>query len=236
MTFALVTEGISEYRIIRHLLLRFFKGDEEPEINQMQPHLTDNEKKQADGSTGGWVEVLKYCENEEALNSIFIENDYLVIQIDTDCCETCPFNVLKRGDRQQKSSEQLFKDVRQRLTGSIPQSVRNAYLEKIVFAICIDTIECWLLPLYYDDAHKCKTTNCLSHLNDALRKKNMHTINTSGDKNNANSRVAYTEILKGLSKKADIETHSMYNYGFKSFVGYLKDLSFTFGAENQTTL
>ena len=37
----------------------------------MPPKLTEDEKKQADGGTkGGWVEVLKYCENQEKLESI----------------------------------------------------------------------------------------------------------------------------------------------------------------------
>lgn len=64
MTFALVTEGISEHRIIKHLISKYLK-DLDPDINQMQPRLTDNEKKQSDGSIGGWVEVLKYSQTKK---------------------------------------------------------------------------------------------------------------------------------------------------------------------------
>ena len=72
MTIALVTEGISEYRITKHILTKYFKGyNEDIDINQMPPKLTEDEKKQADcGTKGGWVEVLKYCENQEELESI----------------------------------------------------------------------------------------------------------------------------------------------------------------------
>lgn len=87
MKFALITEGVSEHRIIKHIIAKFFK-EQEPDINQIQPKML-NEKQE---TTGGWVEVLKYCEREE-LRSILIENDYLVIQIDTDQSQTTPFNI-----------------------------------------------------------------------------------------------------------------------------------------------
>ena len=72
MTIALVTEGISEYRITKQILTKYVKGyNEDIDINQMPPKLTEDEMKQADGGTkGGWVEVLKYCENQEELESI----------------------------------------------------------------------------------------------------------------------------------------------------------------------
>lgn len=56
----------------KHILTKYFKGyNEDIDINQMPPKLTEDEKKQADGGTkGGWVEVLKYCENQEKLESI----------------------------------------------------------------------------------------------------------------------------------------------------------------------
>ena len=65
MTIALVTEGISEYRITKHILTKYFKGyNEDIDINQMPPKLTEDEKKQADGGTKG------DCENQEKLESI----------------------------------------------------------------------------------------------------------------------------------------------------------------------
>lgn len=221
MTFALVTEGISEHRIIKHLISKYLK-DADPDINQMQPRLTDNEKKQSDGSIGGWVEVLKYCENEEELESIFHENDYLVIQIDSDCCELNPFNVSRLG----KSNAVLHKDIITRLLELIPDPIKTTYKDRIFFAICIHTIECWLLPIYYSDTtHKCKTDNCLSHLNKALDKKNIQTISTTGDKNNSNSKAAYLKILQNLNKKKDIKGHSAHNEGFKHFINQLDTIT-----------
>lgn len=226
MTIALVTEGISEYRITKHILTKYFKGNEEIDINQMQPKLTEDEKKQADGGTnGGWVEVLKYCENLDELESIFLENDYLVLQIDTDRSEIAPYNVPKQVAGIMKTPEILYKDIVERLIKSLPESIKERFLDRVIFAICIETIECWLLPVFYaDKVHCCKTNNCLFHLNDILRKKNLETISTNGDKNNPRSVRAYQDILKKLNKKKEIEDCSVYNYGFKSFVQSLRNI------------
>ena len=44
MKFALITEGPSEHRIIKHIIAKYFK-DQEPEINQIQPKIV-NEKQE----------------------------------------------------------------------------------------------------------------------------------------------------------------------------------------------
>ncbi len=215
MTFALITEGISEYTVIQHLVSRYFR-DEEPIINQIQPKL----EKSKQVAEGGWNEVLKYCEREE-LSQILIENDYVIIQIDTDQSQQMPFNVAHTELGNEKTPDRLLADVIARLERNIPESVDKG---KVIFAICIHTIECWLLPLVYADDKKEKTKGCLSALNRELRRKNMLTISKTGDKNSPASRKAYQEMLKLLRKKSDIEEISVHNVGFQKFVGNLKSL------------
>jgi len=89
MRFALISEGPSEHRIIKHIVAKFFK-DEDPEINPIQPRLINGKQDQT--TPGGWNEVLKYCEGDE-LKDIMVENDFLIIQIDTDQSQTAPFNI-----------------------------------------------------------------------------------------------------------------------------------------------
>ena len=60
MNFGLITEGASEHKIIKHLVSRYFK-DEMLIINQIQPKIVNDRQE----TTGGWNEVLKYCEREE---------------------------------------------------------------------------------------------------------------------------------------------------------------------------
>lgn len=216
MTFALVTEGISEHKIIKHLLAKFFK-DADPVINQVQPQLTENERNQQD--FGGWMEVLNFCQLEEKLNEAFLYNEYLVIQIDTDVSELNPYNVPHLINGQAKSFEQLHSDIIDRLKQSMPQAILDKYGEKIIFAICIHTTECWLLPIYYADNKRCKTDNCLDTLNREIRKRR---LSIGDDKNSANSKKAYETILKNIKKRQDIESYCIHNVGFQKFVEQLK--------------
>jgi len=126
MKFALITEGPSEHRIIKHIIAKYFR-DKEPEINQIQPKIV-NEKQE---TTGGWNEVLKYCEREE-LKDIFIENDYLIIQIDTDQSQTKPFNVShSKHTNKLKTVDELYIDVVEKLKGLIKSEILETYNDKI---------------------------------------------------------------------------------------------------------
>ncbi len=56
-------------------------------------------------------------------------------------------------------------------------AVYEKYKHKIIFAIAIDSTECWLLPLYYQDKqHQGKRENCLKALDQALEKAGKETI------------------------------------------------------------
>ena len=94
---------------------------------------------------------------------------------------------------------------------------------RVLLVICIHEIECWLLPLYYDDNKRCKTTQCVKYLNDALIKNKIHPL-SDGNKNSPEARRTYNTILKKLRKPADIEDYAQYNFGFSQFVNQLRRL------------
>jgi hypothetical protein len=213
MKFALITEGASEHRIIKHIIAKYFK-DQEPDINQIQPKIL-NEKQE---TTGGWVEVLKYCEREE-LKSIMVENDYLVIQIDTDQSQNAPFDInhLKPTGKE-KTPTELLKDVLDKLNSLILPEIKAAYSEKIFFAISIHTLECWLLPIYTSN-HKSDIKGCFATLNKEIVKKNIKSI--SAAKNSPSSQQSYRSILSNWKRKKEIEDSAQCNAGFKFFVAGL---------------
>jgi hypothetical protein len=210
MKFALITEGVSEHRIIKHILAKYFK-DQEPDINQIQPKILDEKQE----TTGGWVEVLKYCEREE-LKDIFVENDYLVIQIDTDQSQNAPFSINHlKPTGEVKTTNELLHDVLNKLNSLISPDIKAAYSDKIFFAISIHTLECWLLPLFYVNNHKSDTKGCLSTLNIELTKKSIKPIST---KNSPIAQQSYRIILSNWKKKSEIVASAQYNVGFKGFV------------------
>lgn len=210
MKFALITEGASEHRVIKHILSRYCK-DSDPVINQIQPKL--NKGKQL--GIGGWNEVLKYCERKEELEAALVENDYIVIQIDTDMSEIEPYSVNKMEEGQYIGHDKLWDKVRERLESALPETISR---DKIIYAISIHTIECWLLPVFYTDGKRCNVNNCLDTLNAAITKKNLHKIT---DKNSFTSARVYDEILNNIKKQKDILACASYNVGFNNFVSQL---------------
>jgi len=217
MKFALITEGPSEHRIIRGIIARCFK-DHDPQINQIQPKLIDG--KQDRHSPGGWNEVLKYCERPE-IDDILIENDYLVIQIDTDQSQTAPFSVNHtHSGSVLKTPAELYKEVVEKLQKLINEKRWNQYRSRIFFAICIHTIECWLLPIYHSNGHAQKTVNCIDRLNDALRRNNIYPIPNT-NKNEGNGVRAYETILRNWKRKEDIIKSAEYQYSLGKFMEQL---------------
>ena len=214
MKFALITEGASEHRIIKHIISKYFK-EQEPDINQIQPKLVNDKQE----TTGGWNEVLKYCEREE-LNAILVENDYLIIQIDTDQSPNNPFNVSHTKKGQLISDEELHTDIIAKLKSLIKPDIMQKHGERILFAVCIHTIECWLLPLFYNDKNRAKTATCLDILNKKLVVNKITPI-TAANKNKPNGIRSYATVLKEMKKKTEIIEHARHNIGFEKFIDSL---------------
>ncbi len=222
MRFTLITEGVSENRIIKNILFKYFKGTE-LYFRDAQPQIIN--QKQA--TTGGWNEVLKYCERTDDLTEIFNNTDYLIIQIDSDQSQIKPFNISHTSTTNNaKSFDELYLDITAKLESLIDPSILDKYKNRIIFAICIHTIECWLLPLYYSNNHKSNTRNCIGTLNYALRKKNIHNI-AIRDKNNPNSIKTYDIILNTLKRKQDVIDVSQSNVGFSNFINSLENIEKT---------
>lgn len=117
-TFALITEGASEHFVIKHILQRYCL--EEPVINQIQPQLINDKQE----NIGGWHEVIKYCGRTSDLQEILKRNDYIVIQIDTDMCETEPYSVSRNGAA---SHQELWAKVRERIVDKNSELSRSVY-------------------------------------------------------------------------------------------------------------
>ncbi|KAA6331642.1 hypothetical protein EZS27_019775 [termite gut metagenome] len=216
ISFGLISEGVSEHNIIKHIIARFL-GDDNCRIRQIQPEVNKDGKQ---ASYGGWLGVLKYC-REENFNNILSVNDYIVIQIDTDTSEEIGYDVKKTKENNVlKTGEELYNDICKRLLKNISAEKRREYADKILFAICFNEIECWLLPLYYTDRTKCNTTNCIRKLNQKIELKI-----PDKDKNSPNAQRAYQKILKKLRNPEKIKACSEHNTGFRKFVEQLNKIN-----------
>lgn len=185
-TFALVTEGITDQIIIQNILVGFF-DDPDIDINPLQP-LRDETDRHRALNPGNWHKVLEYCSSDE-FRGAFQFNDYVVIQIDTDIA--VHYGVTDRDESGAEFSvEEMSGRVKAALIGRIGREFYDSYASRILFAISVQSIECWLLPLVFNDRKKqSKTINCLGTLNQGLKSKWQYSIDPH------NKKPAYYEDI-----------------------------------------
>jgi hypothetical protein len=174
--FAIVSEGFTDYAVLKNVLIGWFKDqDQEPILNPAQPNPT------AEGESswqqfGNWENVLRFLEEKKHRDALEYA-EYLVVQIDTDASERSGFDVPQREDNEQLEPLAMIDRVADRLRGIIGQSDLEFYQNRIIFAICVREIECWLLPLW-DSARAGKCEGCLNALDHALTRAGKHILGT----------------------------------------------------------
>ena len=165
LKFGVIAEGPTDQTVIENILLGYFEDqEEEPDIRKHSSPprpLTE--------TPAGWGHVFKSLERKD-YESALQYNDYLVIHIDTDVQEEPGFDVPRREKGKELSVPDRVDRVIARLKQHIDTGFFQANAHRILFAIAVDTIECWLLPLLHSNKKAAKTTGCLESANQALRK------------------------------------------------------------------
>ena len=160
--FALACEGITDQIVIENILCGFYKDydDLDEEIQPLQPPYDVTTQKQKEGEFGGWEMLLEYL-SEKRFRDDVLNSEYVIIQIDTDISEHVNFGVLQKD----LSVEELISKIIERLIFQIDSKVvfYNSYQEKIIFAISVHSLECWLLPIYKANKNE-KITGCFEAL------------------------------------------------------------------------
>lgn len=217
-TMGLICEGVSEIIILTRIVSKYL--DDNISVRAIEPETKTENGKLVQNGYGGWQQVLRHC-NDETMERILEYNDYLMIQIDTDTANQQGYDVNSLdANGKLKTPEVLYQDVKARLLADISVEVQEKYRGRILFAICVNEIECWLLPLYYTNNNRCKTQNCIYTLNQALGKKNIGGI-PAKDKNDPYARIVYGKLLKNFKNKKTILDCAQFNYGFNELAKQL---------------
>lgn len=164
-SFRLITEGVTD-QITLEIILTIFYRDPNIDVERLQP-LGDETDRYKQKDPGGWGMIFRYLQSVEFKEAIPYA-DYFVIQIDTDASPD--FGIPHRENGRELTPEELYKRVKEKLISSMDRDFYDTNKEKFIFAISIHSIECWFLPLYYNDKRKSKLINCLGTLNQKLRK------------------------------------------------------------------
>ncbi len=212
---ALICEGVSEIKMLSYIINRYMGDD--VVVNPIQPSLKISHGQEKQDDDGGWLQVLNHC-TDNTVKDVMASNEYLVIQIDTDACIQKNYDVDIYDENHKKVTDDvLYERVCARLKQNISEDIWGEYSSRILFAICFDETECWLLPLYYEnDAKKrCATNNCIFILNQKLQKEGVGI--PAKDKNSPEAIKVYLQVLRKMKRK-DIPRTAQYNYGFQKFV------------------
>ncbi|WP_052519434.1 hypothetical protein [Archangium violaceum] len=197
-SFGIVGEGVTDQIVVDNILLGYF-GDEEPIVNYVQPPL-DKTGETRDPAPGGWGLVLKFFELGEHRRALQF-NDYLVVQIDTDVSEQKGYDVPHREGGRELEVAELVMRVTEKFKGIIGDEFLRAHGHRFLFAVAVHGIECWLLPLLYEDNRATKTTGCLDACNRERIRRNKPPLSAAGHKSETKNVKAYQEVAREYAKR-----------------------------------
>ena len=213
MKIGIVSEGTSDYRVLKHIAGRYLKQvDPNIQFVPLQPKETPLSKQEG---FGGWQKVFTYINGEEGEPNIITALnegvDFIIVQIDTDV-RACYGVECSDNDKQQ-----LWDTVKAKL---IECTCEEIDISKLLFAITIHSIECWLIPFLETNVGKCgKIDACVNTINNSMRATG--NFIDPDNKNDKRAQQAYDYVLKRKKKKSELLTCAQYNKGFELFLKQL---------------
>jgi hypothetical protein len=204
-TFGFIGEGITDFAVLENILVGFFEDDDiSMRITELMPSdATDR----ANPEMGGWSRVITYCQTEKFRNNWLLQ-DFLIIQMDTDRAHEIGITIDKNTDVQD-TVKQFIEYFEHLIMLRFGADFHQKYKQKIIFAIAVNAIECWILPLHYDKKftqEQAATKQCLALLERKLK--------TKIDK----KRRVYADLSRGFERKKTLVQACTYNPSFHLFI------------------
>lgn len=174
VSFALITEGITDQPTLESILSGYYKEiDSEIEVyvTPIQPRRdkTDQSKQ---GEHAGWERVFEACSAPEVAIGALENNNFLIVQIDTDAGEHENYGLSLTEFGIELSEDKLI-DAAKRVIISKFGDIWDEISERTILAISVHSIECWLLALHATDQQKCAIKNCETKLRFILNRKDL---------------------------------------------------------------
>ena len=208
MQIGIIAEGKGDCAVLQNILWSVLKDEDDvrflrPEFDLDETDLQDSAyKAMTEDEFSSWTLVQKDCVNQTKLQSflvddnIFAEERKLIIQIDTAECELENYEVTRP-----KKDANYCTNLRTAVIDKINTWLSNLYSEQLYYAVCIEEMEAWLLPLY-ETKDSSKYADPKRKFEALVRKKR----NT--DKN-------FNKKVQALSQKSEFEKMDFYSADFK---------------------
>ncbi|MGR8933087.1 MAG: phage tail protein [Gammaproteobacteria bacterium] len=222
MKFALACEGATDLITIENILYGYFeKADLDGEITQLQPRLDETDSKQQ--GFGGWQELFKYLASTRFRDDV-LNSQFVVLQVDTDVSEEAGFDVKQRDEENsefepialiQKVIEKLIQTIESGESGFYQK-----YADKLLFCICVHSIECWIYAHYNREAlKKPKITGCYKALGYYLNDKGVRK-----SKDFAKTYRCYDELTRPFLQRKNIDAAARKDPSLRVFIGKLQSI------------
>ncbi len=222
-TYALITEGRTDQAVIENILYGFL-GSYDADINWLLPLRDDTDMNRTENFSN-WELVFEYCRSEK-FRQAFQLNDYVIIQVDTDVSEEPNYDVPKFEKGKELDVPELIRRVRAKLVSLITDEIYSKFEDRIIFAISVHSLECWLLPIFYKDKKASKTKGCQAALNMALRKRMKMQISGRKDVK------IYERISSVFRKNKELRKLSPANPSLKKFIDELEEKKISDGSDD----
>lgn len=216
-TFALITEGVTDQVMLKYFLTGFYgRRENDPiDIVAIQP-LRDATDSSRQGNFGGWELVLECVGDSTKIENSLMFNDYLIIQIDTDCGEHINYGVPLHDGGEPRPVADVITDVKKKLISHIGDDIYKENKDKILFAIAVHSSECWIIHLHSDSkADQKRVSNCEEHLSRALAANNIKYIK---------DHDLYDKICKPFRKMENINLAKSRNESLDAFIDSLPNI------------
>lgn len=150
-TFALISEGVTDQAVLERLIddICSERFDDEVYVNPIQPVRDETDSHTAPHA--GWGLVLEACTEKSAL--ALDANDFLVVQIDTDCGDDPAFGLPLTEGGVDRGVSDLIIDAKAILVSKIGEDLYADNSHRICLAICVHSLEAWLLLLLFQDTN-----------------------------------------------------------------------------------
>lgn len=218
----LAVEGPTDLISIENILLGVFENLEDNQIAHCQPRF-DKSDENSKLMPAGWNRLLSYLCSRRFKEDL-INHEYMIIHIDTDIAEEKHADItIKNDDGKRLPDHTIVKNAVNRLITAI--NVKDAKLfdsikEKVIFAITVDSLECWLINAFVqDDVDVCK------HGGDCFQDMKKVLLDTQGMRRVKKQTKIYDDITRVFYEQSDIiDKLANRDVSFKSFLKKLNSL------------
>jgi hypothetical protein len=208
MRFGIVGEGVTDFYVLESLLIGFFNDKNLP-VTRFRP------KQQEPFGFGNLMNYLSSDDFKIDVESI----DYTLVQIDTKECADWNPSINNIGD-DAAQIEVFIEQVKTFLIDKIGIDFYQEFQDRIIFAITVHEIECWLLPFHITTlAHQRKLVGCAGTLENIANAKGI-----SINQKNFQQGKHYEDFSKPLKKKKELLQKAILNPSLKVFLENLQDM------------